>query len=796
MQPILIALSATIVGLSLAPIYPLPSSPGWWFVAFSGFLFFLLRRYPRFSLIFLFLAVSVFSNLRYPLQFPSCPEIVHIDQLAKKVTLTGTIIDIRQLTEGRSWIELRADSVTIKGQPIPLQSSLLVRIYMGEGTDQLFPGDVVHCKSRMRQPRLFGMPGEFNWPRYLASQHVDMTAWVKNSDKITILNRQQNGINRRVVVWRSRVAETIQGLMSENRACLVRALVLGEGRVIPDSIRKTLAKSGISHLFAISGLHLGMIALLGYRLLLSFYRRFPRLLNWQPPQRALPLLLLPLLFGYLLLTGDAVSTRRAFVIAGLVAMFLCWRYYVNPLLLLASLALLSLQVNPLLFWQAGWQLSFAGAAGILLWQPLWQHLGRDIHFCFRYPLQLFLVTFAAMLATLPFVLSNFHLLAPVGVVANLVCVPIVTLLALPIGFSGLLFYPLFPLLAELLFQLCGFVLDFVLLLASWFTALPGCSGSYLFLSHSQNLAVALFILPLLLFPQVVKTNRLRFIVICLLTAAVLWQFPQAQSLPVSLTMFSVGQGESMLLRNNHGETVLIDGGGFYSDRFDVGERLLAPAFAELGVTELTAVVLTHDDLDHRKGLIFVLDNFPVREFWTGQSPAKLHYQLRKVLREKEIPVKIASSGWIKIPFWTSGSLHMYNGAMPDSRKNDTSLVIYYDHGDGNSLLLTGDLEKNGVEKLLSAGLPGPVSLLKLPHHGSKFSAIDQLTDQLLPRSCLVSSGYQNRYHLPAKSVVSYLQKKNIPLYRTDCSGTLQAQYSKQGWQIKHWQRGFFVDISP
>ncbi len=791
MQPILIALSATIVGLFLAPIYPLPSSPGWWFVVCSGLLFFLLRRYPRFSLIFLFLAVSVVANLRYPLQFPSRQEIIHIDQLAQKVTLTGTVTDIRQLTDGRSWIELRAGSVAIKDQPIPLKSPLLVRIYMGEGTDQLFPGDLIRCKSRIRQPRLFGMPGEFNWPRYLASQHVDMTAWVKNIDKITILNRQKNSINRWVVRWRSRIAETIQGLMPENRAYLVRALVLGEGRVIPDSIRKTLAKGGISHLFAISGLHLGMIALLGYRLLLYFYRCFPRLLNWQPPQRILPLLLLPLLFGYLLLTGDAVSTRRAFVIAGLVAMFLCWRYYVNPLLLLASLALLSLLVNPLLFWQAGWQLSFSGAAGILLWQPLWQHQGRNLPLYFRYPVQLFLVTFAAMLSTLPLVLFNFHLLAPIGVVANLICVPIVTLLALPIGFSGLLFYPLLPPLAELLFQLCGFVLDFILLLVSWFTALPGCSGSYLFLSHWQNLAVALLILPLLLFPKIIKTKRLRFVVICLLPAAILWQLPQPQSSPVSLTMFSVGQGESMLLRNNRGEAVLIDGGGFYSDRFDVGERLLAPAFAELGVTELTAVVLTHDDLDHRKGLVFVLDNFPVGEFWIGQPAAKLDYQLREVLQKKEIPVKIAPSGWAKLPFWTSGTLHIYNGAVHNSRKNDTSLVMYYDHGEGNSLLLTGDLEEKGVEKLLSAGLPGPVSLLKLPHHGSRFSATDQLIDQLQPKSCLVSVGYQNRYHLPDRSVVGYLQEKNIPLYRTDFSGTLQAQYSEQGWQVKHWERGLF-----
>ncbi len=791
MQPLFIALAATIAGLSLASIYTIPSFPGWLFAISSGLLFFLLRRYRKVALILLFLSLFVFSNLRYPLQFPSRQDIIHIDKLARKITLTGSVTDVSQLTEGRCWIELLADSVAVKDLPIPLESSLRVRLYMGEGTDRLFPGDIVRCTSRLRQPRLFGMPGEFNWPRYMASQRIDMTAWVKNPEKITVLARDKNIPDRTVVQWRTKIATTIQSLMPEDRAYLVRALVLGEGRIIPDHIRKTLAKSGISHLFAISGLHLGMIALLGYRLLLSIYRRFPRLLNWQPPQRVLPLILLPPLLGYLLLTGDAVSTRRAFALAALGAGFLSWRYYVNPLLLLASLALLSLLINPLLLWQAGWQLSFAGAAGILLWRPLWQRAGSNYPLCFRYPIQLFLVTFAAMLATLPLVLFDFHLFAPVGVFANLFCVPIVTLLALPIGFSGLLFYPLFPQLAELLFQFCGILLEFILSLASWFTAIPSLGGIYLFLSYWQSLAVGVLILPLLLSVHIAKQTLLRLFVACVLSATILWQFPLAQSVPVSLTMFSVGQGESMLLRNNNGQAILIDGGGFYSDRFDVGERLLAPAFAELGVTELTAVVLTHDDLDHRKGLIFILDHFPVREFWLGQPFATLHYSLQNVLLKKAIPVKIVPAGWSEASFWIFDTLYIFNGSTPGCSRNDSSLVMYLNHGEESSLLLTGDLEMQGVRKLLAAGLPGPVSLLKLPHHGSKFSATDQLIDQLSPQSCLVSAGYQNRHHLPARQVVDYLQKKHIPLYRTDLSGTLLAQPSAEGWQIKHWQRGNF-----
>ena len=791
MQPLLIALSATTVALLFAPFYPFPSSSGWILAILFGLLYFLLRRYRRIAAVLLFLCFFIFSSCHYYHLFPDRQDIIAIDRLAKKVKMTGRVTDIRQLTEGRTWVKLLVDSVALKGQTISLESPLQVRLYLGEGTDRLLPGDVVSCNSRLRKPRLFGTPGEFNWPRYMASEHIDMTAWVKNGDKIEVLEQSDDFPGRMVVQWRNAIATTIQGVMPEDRAYLVRALVLGEGRIIPDGIRRTLAKSGISHLFAISGLHLGMIAWLGYCLLFRLYRRLPQLLQWPPPQRVLPLVLLPLLLGYLLLTGDAVSTRRAFFLAALGSVFLCWRYYVNPLMLLASLALISLLVNPLLFWQAGWQLSFAGAAGILLWRPLWQTMGSNHPLFLRYPLQLLLVTIAAMLATLPLVLLDFHLFAPVSALANLISVPVVTLFALPVGLLGLIFHSIYPPLAGLFFQLCGQLLEFVLSMADWFASLPGLGGTYHFLSFYQCLAVAIGSMPLLIFPNLTRKALFRFVMGCFLFSVILWQFPLAQTLPATLTMFSVGQGESMLLRNNAGQAILVDGGGFYSDRFDVGERLLAPAFGELGVSELTAVVLTHGDLDHRKGLVFVLNHFPVREFWSGVPFAELHYSLRKAILKNRIPVHLVPTGWSKVALWSVGALNIFNGRTAENSKNDSSLVMLLNIADRDGLLLTGDLGQEGVYKLLKEGVPGAVSLLKLPHHGSRFSATDRLIDKLQPENCLVSVGYQNRYHFPASQVVEYLQQRDIPLYRTDLSGSLQAQFVNNGWQIKHWNYWLF-----
>jgi competence protein ComEC len=793
MQRLVVALAATICGLAVAPIYSLPTAPGLGVGVFFLGLFLFYRGVPCRATFCLFIVFFVCANLRYPLQLAPRAAVVEIDQRAQKFELTAAVSQVVHLTDNRSRIDLQARQVGDDNGPIPLQRDLPVRLYSGDNCAELLPGDLIRCRSRLRRPRRFGTPGEFHWPRYLAGQNIAMTAWIKSCDQIELLGKEPAFPTRLIARWRQRVGGLIQARLPEPRAQLVRALTLGEGRVLPDRIREILSASGISHLFAISGLHLGLIAALGYALLARLYRRSSRLLEWQPPQRVVPLLLVPLLFAYLLLTGDALSTRRAFLLFALGAGFFAWRYLVNPLLFLASLALFSLLYNPLFLWQAGWQLSFAGAAGILLWRPWWQaaELQRR-SFWLRYPLQLLLVSLAAILCTTPLVLANFHTLAPAALVANLICVPLITFCILPLGLFALVLSMVQPDGAILLFQGCGFLLESLLLLADYLRHLPGLQEWKLFLSRWQYLAVAVGLLPLILGPRLpAGRRRLALSGVALLLATCVWQLSQAETRAPSVTLFSVGQGESLLLRNAQGQALLVDGGGLYSDRFDVGERLLAPAFGELGVSQLDAIVLSHDHPDHRKGLIYILNHYPVARFISGHPLKDLHPDLQQVLRQQEIPVVVARPGWSSLKFWLTNKLLLYQGAEEGFSENDSSLAIYLRGPNEQGLLLTGDLGRSGIEKLLEVGIPGPVSLLKLPHHGSRYSAIGRLVEQTEPDYGLVSAGYQNRYRLPADEVVDFLRQQRISLARTDQDGTIRARLLEDGWRIERWQRGFF-----
>lgn len=198
-------------------------------------------------------------------------------------------------------------------------------------------------------------------------------------------------------------------------------------------------------------------------------------------------------------------------------------------------------------------------------------------------------------------------------------------------------------------------------------------------------------------------------------------------------MLSVGQGESFLLQNNSGQNILIDG-GLYGDRFDVGQRLLALAFGELGVRHFGRIVLTHDLTDYWKGLVYVLNQYPVAELVLGEPLANYHADIVAVIRRRNIPVRVVAQGWSLLGDWRDGELSIFNGSAAAGTANKAYLVLALRHSDPaigeQGLLLTGDLEAVGVQHLIAAGIPLPATLLKMPHHGSGKS-----DTELLIRNC-------------------------------------------------------------
>jgi competence protein ComEC len=777
-------LLSTIGGLLAATYYPPLPLPLLWPTLLA--LTWALLRNTRLATVLLAGFCALLATSQYHRQLSPPLPAQHVARLpqGQPLTIEGRV----QAVHGGAPLRIDLDTEQLVNGLAQQALTGRLRLTIGEGELNLQVGQRIRFRSRLRAPEPFGSPGEFDYARHLAARSIFVTAYLNRAEAIVpFANERGTGILTWLASLRHTIGQHIDLAVAPNQKALVRALVIGDRQWTPAQ-RKQLTETGLSHLFAISGLHLGLLALLLYTAGRWLYRRSEKLLLLAPPRQVLPIVLLPLLWLYLQLTGNALSTRRAFFMAIVGALLLFIGRRTKPMQALATVAMIMLCSSPLSFFEPAWQLSMAGVGGILLLLPTWQQGIAALPRWWRWPSGLAATTLAATIATTPLVLYHFHLLAPAGLLNNLLAVPLIGFGAVPLGLSGTLLAPLWPSGGAALYRLCGHVCQLTLQGANHLSQVPLLSAKVYYLSPRILTGVAILSLSLLV-PG--WTGRWRYLRGLLLVAALFLLFlPQKTPQQLTVTALSVGQGEALLLSLPQTGHYLIDGGGIYGSTFDVGARLVAPALARLGVSSLEAVILTHDHPDHRQGLVEILNHFPVKAFWSGQTLAELHPEIRESLQRKAILHRTFPAGWTTLNQETTAELAIYVPSQQAPKINDRSLVLYARHG-REGLLLTGDLESQGVGDLLTHPPAGPVTLLKLPHHGSRYSEPWRLVEELQPRQVFISSGRHNSYGLPHKEVTEALTKQGLRLYDTGYDGSLRFSSDGSGWHPQHWHKGLF-----
>jgi competence protein ComEC len=567
---------------------------------------------------------------------------------------------------------------------------------------------------------------------------------------------------------RERAADGLARGMPAREAALAQGFVLGEDEEIDERTEEDFRRAGLSHLLAVSGQNVTLLALLAMPVLAAFGIPLRERLLW----------VLGLIVVYVPVAGAGPSIQRAAVMGAVGVLATLAGRRSSRLYALAVAVVVTLAVDSGIAADIGWQLSFAAVLGILLVAgPLREALsvrlgggpwGRALA-------EGVAVTVAATLATAPLIAFHFETFSATTLVANVLALPAVApAMWLGMAAAALAQVPGLPL--EPLNGLNALLLAYIAQVASWCAApewaeLPvhldgrGLAASY------AGLGLALWGLRLFHLHFGKGTNggdgrlRLRPLIVCALSALAIAWFPAvggSASQPVRglrVVILDVGQGDAILLRPAGAAAVLVDGGPPGGG--------LARKLEQEGVDRLGAAVVTHDQSDHAGGIEELIGALPVERLLFARLRRDL---VTRAAAEGVEPERIAAGRWVR-----SGGLRLQvlwpppellSAGVPGQDPNQLALVMEA-RWEGFSMLLMADAEAEAVPLD-----PGPVDVLKVAHHGSEDAGLGGLLDRARPQLAVISVGEDNPYGHPVPATLATLARHRVPTLRTDEDGAI------------------------
>jgi competence protein ComEC len=698
--------------------------------------------------------------------------------------IDGDVADAPVVRYGRTRLVLDVNTLSREAVSHAVRGRIRLTV-MGEAN--LNPGDRVTFTGSIRPFRNFRNPGGFNYRQHMAFQGIHGSAWVQAEKVQSIGKRRQSPANRLVHDARhqlARLIDTAGNPTAADEKAVLKALVFGDRSGIDNQLRERFNRSGVGHLLAISGLHVGIVAAMAFgcfRWIFSFLT--PLLWRGWGRQWAAAATVVPVL-SYGLLAGMTPSTQRAeFMVAVFLAALILGRD-TDILNSLAVAALVILVLFPPTLFSISFQLSFAAVLAIVYGLEKIRMAGKPV----RSPAKrvgrrlvgFILVSALAIAGTAPVVLFHFNQTSVVGVAANLLLVPLVGFLAVPLALVSAFVSLFLEPAAVLGFWLCIKILHLALMGVGFFS---GFSFAAIKTVTPSLLEIFLYYLTgwslLNLRRKSVAPWVLATAIVLAAGDGIYWSYQRFWHRDLKVTAIDVGQGGSTLMEFPGGGIMLYDGGGFSDNRFfDMGQRVVAPLLWHKKIATVDILVLSHPNADHLNGLIYIARYFNVRELWkNGDVNTTRGYEmLMAVCREKDITVRTVDAGTGKMisgPV-TLSVLHPSAGffSQPDDINqeslNNSSLVVKASMGE-TAFLLTGDIETRIERQLVQrAGSDLASTILFAPHHGSRTSSSAELIAAVEPALVVISAGAGNRFGFPHSEVTDRYRAAGSQIL---CTGT-------------------------
>ena len=531
------------------------------------------------------------------------------DHLVRRALVGTVALEGRLAEEPVRWTpdrtRLLLDVTALHAGPERLNAAGRVQLTVyGELALPLGEDQRVLADARLHRPIGFRNPGGFDYPAHLRREGILLVGHAR-ADRITALTPDAPPWPVAVKRW---AVGVITARLPETSAPLLAGLLLGERAALPREIDASFRRAGVYHILAVSGFNVALLA----------GAVFGVLAMCGIPRRGAAGAAAAALVGFALVVGGQPSVLRATVMGLLLlaALLLDRESQLPNALALAVLALLLWRPGDL--WEPGFQLSFAATAGIVYLGPVIaaRLAARGAPSWLAAAVA---VSLGAQAAVTPLMLAHFNQLSLIGVVANLLVVPLAAV-ATTLGMLALLVELASSALGALLFHALWPVL---IALRAGVAAAAAVPAAMVHLPAPSGATVVAWYGALLLAPGMAASRRVRIVagVLAVLVATLsIWPWLRPTETMLRVTFLDVGQGDAALIELPEGPRLLVDGGPGGARRFDVGERVLAPFLWNRPLARLDAVALTHWDVDHSGGLAAVLDHFHVDEFWESGRP--------------------------------------------------------------------------------------------------------------------------------------------------------------------------------
>ncbi len=698
--------------------------------------------------------------------------------------LTGSITMVVQKKSG-SAIYLKNDIITIPGdRSYPCEQVIVFyseeqRIKQ-DNKDKYLVGNTIAVKGTLQKFKVATNPGQFNEQLYYQVEDIDFKM---KADLITITDADYSLYHNALGGVKDQLIKVYDSILSDKEAGALIAMLLGEKYLLNDEIKELYQQNGISHILAISGLHVSLIGMILFYLLKKL----------KIPVTFAVFLSIFFIYSYGALTNFSVSTNRA-VVMMIVLLLATIAGKTYDMLSATSLsALIILLQNPIQILSAGFQLSFGAVLGIAIIFPCLKRL-----FPSKNPvINSLLISVSAQLATMPFILWFYYQLPTYSIITNLIILPFITALTLTSILAGILGSVSLP-LGIFLIGGANYILKFYEWICRIGDRLP---ANLITIGKPESLDIILYAGFLCGFLWVAKRYQKKSSILLLVIANLFLLIPK-RNVGFEITFLDVGQGDAIYMESGSETTYLVDGGS--SDVSEVGIYRLTPFLLSKGTDHLDYAVITHSDSDHISGLIQLmeLDKIEIKNLILPylEEKDKTYVELETLAKKREIPVQYIKAGDI----FRDGDVRIIC-LHPDiqyhpSTSNSYSTVLSISYGEFD-LLLTGDLQKDGEQRvsgiLHNDDYWNPMDIrpaiqyevLKVSHHGSKTSSTEEFLSFISPEVSIISCGEDNYYGHPHQEVLHRLEQLDSNIKITYKTGAITILTDGKRMQISEFLLG-------